>query len=132
MNDELWRDLIVVTVWSTALGSLIQATVHLVTFGVLRYQRDWTDFGKYIKRRELSLGVKNIFRSIYETVLAVAITWQVGFDQTFQLAAVLILVTITTWLAVWYGFRFVNALIRESGMEVVLERINEREGMGDV
>jgi hypothetical protein len=127
MSDDLWRDLIVITVWSTTLGSLIQATIHMVTFAVLRHQQDREDFGKYIKRRELSLGIKNIFRAIYEFVLATAVTWQIGFTQTWGLAAVLILVTVTTWGAVWYGFRFVSALVDEAGTEIVLERTNARQ-----
>lgn len=120
-----FREFMVLAVWSVFFSTLIQGVTHIVAYAVLRNQDDQEDLGIVLKKRELSLGIKNLVRAIYDGLIMVAITWNTSFRNTDFLMAVFVALMITTWVAVFFAVRFVSELRQEGWGRVGMVALNE-------
>lgn len=112
-TPEVFRDITIAAVAAVFVSTLAQGLTHIIGYAVLRHQNDQTDFGKILKRRELSLGVKNLTRSIYDGMILVSVAWLVHFTNTNLLVVVFVAIILATSIAFWYAVQFVFALGRE-------------------
>lgn len=126
MPDIHWfHDFMVVAVWSVFVSTLVQGVTHLIAYGVLHNQDDQEALGVILKRRELSLGAKNLVRAAYDFLILIAITWNTSFRNTDILMAIFIGLMVTTWIAAYFAIRFVNELRREGWGRIGVVVANE-------
>lgn len=111
---EIERALTLLVVWALVASSAIQAAVHFVTWSVLHRQYSQTAVGAALNRRELSLGVKAMARTVFDVMLAIVVTWGVLIFNMKIREVLFLLISAAGAVAIWYGLRFVIALRRES------------------
>ena len=108
------RDLIVIAVWALVISSAAQGLIHFTTFAVLHRQESQTSVGDALDARELSLCVKNTFRTMFDVLVAVFVTWDRTILMSPWSTALYATVTITTAVAILYGVNFIKALWMEN------------------
>ena len=124
------RDLTLLLVWILVAESFIQGNTHIISWNILRKQHDSTPFGKVLKQRELTLGLKNMSRTMFDLLLAIAVTWSYSFTGNPILPPIFLIVIVSAMAVLFYAVKFVIALSHESGirpMEAVrLAQVAER------
>ncbi len=115
------RDLTLLVVWSLALGSLCLGVMHGIAWWTLRHQSSRTVLGKAINRGEFTLGLKNLWRFLFDGLLVLVVTWNVQVLGQWWAPWMFLFVTISIWVAVWFRFRFIVELRRSVPMKIVDE-----------
>jgi len=115
MIAALIRDILIVTVWVLAIGQLVQGAIHLVTWWVIHAQDSRTGVGVALSRRELTLGLKALCRTVFDGLLVATVTFGVDFEgDRGMLSPFFVVLTLATLAALYYGVRYLLALRREN------------------
>lgn len=115
----LYRDVLVITVWSLLVSSATQSVGHLRTAWVTGHQHSVTELGPVMTKRELVLGIKMALRVMFDILLVMAVTWHVDFGTSPIVLLIVIPMTISAWAVVWWMIRFLIVLQRELGFDPV-------------
>ena len=107
MTEHLFQ---LIVVWTLFASSITQAVFHFVTAWALGPQPKEDPIGSALRRREISLGVKGLARALFDTFL-VALVMGYGLPFVTPIRNVVYSgATLTAIVALWFGWRFINAL----------------------
>jgi hypothetical protein len=122
-----WRDLVIIMVWLLWISSFVQGVIHYMTAWVSGHQKARTSLGPALTRRELSLGIKATLRFVYDLLVLLAVTWQIGFSNSPLVAILSVVLSGASIAAIYYGIRYITVLRREywGQMPVATTRFSE-------
>ena len=99
-----------IVVWALLMSSVTQSIIHLTTYWALGEESDSDPYGKSLRERELSLGVKMFIRIFFDTMLILLVHRSLTSIPLGIRILVYAGLAIASIIAIIYGVKFINVL----------------------
>lgn len=126
------HDLILIAVWVNVLNDIVQGITHVISWVMLRHTDSDDAFSLALRHRELSLGAKSLGRTGYDLLIAISVTWSLNLEGSPIIPPIVILVAVTSLLAVVFAIRFLLTYWQENwGRPESISLPNNRQARQD-